>query len=93
MDSKLRPFEFRRLSDGLVYRFEPVSSDPPRWKRTDLDVRCLKDPASGWSVEDAEGSRTGWPQTGDRMAELPPEGLWGSQKGEKGYDYELRWLD
>ncbi len=87
----LRAFEFRRVSDGLVYRFEPVAAEPGRWRRTDFEVVCERREGR-WVVVDAEGAITGWPLAVDAAGHAPPAGRWRSAKGEKSYDYDLVWL-
>ena len=86
------PFEFRRLTDGLVYRFEPAAGSQPRWKRTDADLWCERHPGRGWVIADATGTALGWPLDGVAVGHAPPSGRWRSHKGEKSYVYELVWL-
>ena len=84
----MRPFNFVRRLDGLEYRFEP--DGPGRWKRTDLDLWCLRRPGQGWVIVDATGAVLGWPLRPSESTQ-PPEGGWQSAKGEKAYEYELVW--
>lgn len=86
-----RAFEFRRVSDGLVYRFEPLPNEPGRWRRTDINVICERRQGR-WVVVDLEGDVTGWPLDSSGESSAPPAGRWQSEKGEKSYVYELVWL-
>ncbi len=88
---ELRAFEFRRVSDGMVYRFEPVTGEPGRWKRTDIHVVCERREGR-WVVVDIGGAVTGWPVASDGSGDAPPAGRWRSAKGGKSYEYELVWV-
>ena len=86
------PFEFRCVTDGVVYRFEPEAGSPARWKRTGLDLWCEFHHGRGWAIADSTGTVLGWPLSSDGDEDVPPAGRWRSQKGEKSYEYELVWL-
>lgn len=85
-------FEFRRLLDGLTYRFEPTSDrdHAPQWRRPGSGLSLAWSEDRGWSIRDHEGTLLGLPWNAspkDRSA-LPPQGIWVSRKGDRSYVYE-----
>jgi hypothetical protein len=88
----LKPIEFRRTDNQVVYRFVPDGerNGKSQWRRIDLDLWCVYLDAIGWVVVDASDTQLSWPV--DRALafnEAPPTGLWVSQKGDRSYTYEL----
>lgn len=85
-------FEFRRLLDGLIYRFEPASDrdGAPQWRRlgSNLYLRWSED--HGWSIRDHEGTLLAlpWNASLKDQSALPPQGVWVSRKGDRSYVYE-----
>ena len=89
-----RSFEFRRIEDGATYRFDrEAGGEPPRWRRTDLELWCRLRTDDGWVIVDNDCQVLGWPVDSVPDAPLPPAGRWKSAKAGKSYDYELVYLD
>lgn len=82
---------FVRRIDGLSYEF--VRRDDhdghPTFQRHDDDVWCRQLPEFGWVVCSSSGEVFSRPLDDPGHGALPPEGLWASAKGDKGYAYDL----
>jgi hypothetical protein len=84
--------ELRRRSDEVIYRFERCVIDAQvTWRRSDRDLYLTWRPGFGWGAWDGnvlQGRPWDVPEA-LQTQDIPPEGLWVSQKGAKSYSYDL----
>jgi hypothetical protein len=89
-------FEFRRRTDGVVYRYHPCEplQGELAWKREDKELWVTKLGAHGWVGVNAELEilSVPWRIPLAQQGAIPPSGIWVSRKGDKSYVYELVYL-
>jgi len=89
-------FELRRMSEDLVYHFDPKPMPDGQigYQRRDADLWITFRADWGWvAYDEATQSLMGrlWHILPKEQGDHPPEGEWVSKKGAKSYVYELKY--
>jgi hypothetical protein len=89
----MNKLEFRRTTDGTVYKFnlDGEYNGRSKYSREDKNIMVVFIDHLGWCVLDEEENQVSWPfiDIQNIDAKLPPEGKWISWKKGKSYVYEL----